>query len=115
MGSVTAVLPDPAGNPLPNYVASNPEFFTPLGCAEGWMAFELNDRGSAALGVSPGQNSYNYFARKKGEKYEFAMLSLQKYNRNTPSDLQIQLMEEQFTRIGIPAQLREALIGNPPV
>ncbi|QOT18572.1 hypothetical protein [Paenarthrobacter sp. YJN-5] len=112
---VRAIDPIPAGER---------QYYTVLGCAEGWLAYSISDEGIKAIGLDGG-NVYYRIARllssgryldEYGEVYscvrtwEFLAFDVQAGKYASVQDA----MDDQFSTNGIPVRLREQLVGHGP-
>jgi hypothetical protein len=103
----------------------HPEYFTLLGCAGGWLAFEASVEGYHHIQAPAGGLLY-FFARRDGSSWTFdpgqdsAVLDGWQSAAisgpdATPAGLTVQQrMDAQFAAAGIPAALRPALVGPGP-
>nr|CAD47878.1 hypothetical protein [Paenarthrobacter nicotinovorans] len=110
-----AIKPIPAGEQ---------QYYTVLGCAEGWLAYSISGEGIKAIGLDGG-NAWYRIARLQssgryldeyGEVYssvhtwEFLAFDVQAGKYATVQDA----MDDQFSTNGIPVRLREQLVGHGP-
>lgn len=107
--------------PIP---ADQQQFYTVLGCTEGWIAYSVSDDGIRASGADGG-NVYFSLARLQGNgryltdfaqvwtsvhSWEFLSYSVQNGQYATVQ----QGMDDEFASKGIPVRLRTQLVGTGP-
>ncbi|UXM90798.1 hypothetical protein [Paenarthrobacter sp. JL.01a] len=110
--------------PIP---ANEQQYYTVLGCAEGWLAYAISDEGIRAIGLDGG-NAWYRIARLQGNgryldeygqvyssvhNWEFHSLALQNDPNNKFTTAQ-QSMDHEFETNGIPVRLRTQLVGPGP-
>ncbi|MBU8867861.1 hypothetical protein [Paenarthrobacter aromaticivorans] len=107
--------------PIP---AEQQQYYTVLGCAEGWLAYAISDEGIRAIGLDGGNAWYN-FARLQGNgryltdftqlwtsvhTWEFLAFDVQNGKYATVQEG----MDAEFANYGIPVRLRTQLVGPGP-
>lgn len=111
--------------------AEQQRYYTVLGCAEGWLVYDITDEGATAVqvtGVESFQLPYTYLvAKADGGRWltdlqqDWSVLS-DWPSTGRANDIPVngkmlshaEAMDLQFTQKGIPAALRPALVGEPP-
>ncbi|WP_120520534.1 hypothetical protein [Arthrobacter celericrescens] len=116
-------------NPVTEAIpAAEQKYYTVLGCAEGWIAYETSDEGARAMGLDGGNAWYN-LARLQGNKrfltdfqQEWAAVFTWKFHslnndvsQNGQAMTPQQAMDKEFAEKGIPVNLREQLVGKGPM
>lgn len=119
----------PADNPqawVMQDINAAPENYTVLACSGGWLSFELSDAGYQSWldafereGLQQESSPFFYFAKFDGSNYAFKLENTVPNWQPRPGVDQrpeplIQEMERDLEGAGIPAALREALVGSPP-
>ncbi|MFC8040214.1 hypothetical protein ACFUOZ_12740 [Paenarthrobacter sp. NPDC057355] len=110
--------------PIP---ANEQQYYTVLGCAEGWLAYAISDEGIRAIGLDGGNVYYNIARLQDNGRYlaDFAQLWSSVYNwefqslrvQNDPDKkfaTAQQSMDAEFAAQGIPVRLRTQLVGPGP-
>jgi len=107
-------------------IPSNEEqYYTVLGCAEGWLAYSISDEGIKAIGLDGGNAWYNIATLQSNGRYltDFTQLYSDVYNwefqsfavQNGQYATAQEAMDHDFATKGIPVRLREQLVGPGPV
>ncbi|WP_369745251.1 hypothetical protein [Paenarthrobacter sp. AMU7] len=107
--------------PIP---AEHEQYYTVLGCAEGWVAYSISDDGIRAIGLDGGNAWYNVGKLQANGRYltEFGQLWASIYNweslgyavQNGQFATVQQGMDKEFADKGIPVRLRTQLVGAGP-
>ena len=106
-------------------IPSNEEqYYTVLGCAEGWLAYSISDEGIKAIGLDGGNAWYNIATLQSNGRYltDFTQLYSDVYNwefqsfavQNGQYATAQEAMDHDFATKGIPVRLREQLVGPGP-
>ncbi|MEV7663012.1 hypothetical protein [Paenarthrobacter sp. NPDC089316] len=106
-------------------IPSNEEqYYTVLGCAEGWLAYSISDEGIKAIGLDGGNAWYNIATLQSNGRYltDFTQLYSDVYNwefqtfavQNGQYATAQEAMDHEFATKGIPVRLREQLVGTGP-
>jgi len=108
--------------PIP---ANEQQYYTVLGCAEGWLAYAISDEGVKAIGLDGGNAWYNVATLQDNGRYltDFGQLWTSVYNwefqtfavQNGKYATAQEAMDHDFATKGIPVRLRETLVGPGPV
>lgn len=115
---------DPAGAILKPIPAEQQQYYTVLGCAEGWLAYAIATEGGSVIGLDGGDVFYNLATLQSDGRYltdfeqlwtsvhnwEFLQHSVQDGRWATVQDA----MDNEFATNGIPVRLREQLVGTGP-
>ncbi|MDO5752297.1 hypothetical protein [Arthrobacter sp.] len=119
----------PADNPeawVMKDIAAHPENYTVLGCAGGWLSFKLSDAGYQRWlddfktnGLIQENSEFFYFGKYNGSSYQFKLgQSVPNWTPRPGVDprpaAMVKTMAKEMEQAGIPATLREALVGSPP-
>lgn len=107
--------------PIP---AEQQQFYTVLGCAEGWLAYAISDDGVRAAGLDGGNVNYSLARLQKNGRFltDFAQLwstvrdwDFLAFDVRDGIYATVQdAMDDQFSTNGIPVRLREQLVGPGP-
>ena len=107
--------------PIPS---NEQQYYTVLGCAEGWLAYSISDEGIKAIGLDGGNAWYNIATLQSNGRYltDFAQLWASAYNwhfqaieaQNGQYATAQEAMDHDFATAGIPVRLREQLVGAGP-
>ncbi|MDI2034444.1 hypothetical protein [Paenarthrobacter nitroguajacolicus] len=108
-------------NPIP---VNEQQYYTVLGCAEGWLAFSISDEGVRTIGLDGGNAWYNIATLQSNGRYltDYAQRWTSVYNwefqgfavRNGEFATAQEAMDHEFAANGIPVRLREQLVGAGP-
>ena len=103
------------------------QYYTVLGCAEGWLAYSISDEGIRAIGLDGGNAWYNIATLQGNGRYltDFGQLWTSVYNweshssalQNDPNNkfaTAQESMDAEFATKGIPVRLRAQLVGPGP-
>lgn len=107
--------------PIP---ANEQQYYTVLGCAEGWLAYAISDEGIRAIGLDGGNAWYNVATLQSNGRYltdfgqlwtsvdnwEFLAYDVQNGKYATVQEG----MDNEFATKGIPVRLRTQLVGPGP-
>ncbi|WP_144659213.1 hypothetical protein [Paenarthrobacter nicotinovorans] len=107
--------------PIP---ANEQQYYTVLGCAEGWLAYAISDDGIRAIGLDGGNVYYNIARLQDNGRYltDFTQLWSSVYNweflafdvRDGKYATVQEGMDAEFANYGIPVRLRTQLVGPGP-
>lgn len=107
--------------PIP---ANEQQYYTVLGCAEGWLAYAISDEGIRAIGLDGGNVSYGIAALQNNGRYlaDFTQMwstvhnweFLAFYVRDGKYATVQEGMDAEFANYGIPVRLRTQLVGPGP-
>ncbi|WP_166660338.1 hypothetical protein [Paenarthrobacter nitroguajacolicus] len=107
--------------PIP---ANEQQYYTVLGCAEGWLAYAISDEGIRALGLDGGNVYYNLAMLQSNGRYlsDFTQLWTSVHNweflafyvRDGKYATVQEGMDTEFATKGIPVRLRTQLVGPGP-
>ena len=100
------------------------QYYTVLGCAEGWLAYSISDEGIKAIGLDGGNAWYGVARLQDNGRYlndhgqlwssvynwEFQTYAVQNGQYATAQEA----MDKEFTDKGIPVRLRAQLVGPGP-
>jgi len=113
--TVRAIMPIPA---------AEQQYYTVLGCAEGWLAYSISDEGIRVAGLDGGNAWYSLARLQNDGRYltDFAQLWATVHNweflvfyvRDGRYATVQEAMDDQFATYGIPVRLREQLVGPGP-
>jgi hypothetical protein len=114
----------PAIKPIPE---AEQHYYTVLGCAEGWLVYEISDDGSRALQLDGG-NAWYHVARLQDGRFLFDVSApwstvfnwkFQALNNDVSLNgrrvTAQEAMDQEFALKGIPVELRPQLVGEGPV
>lgn len=100
------------------------QYYTVLGCAEGWLAYAISDEGIRAIGLDGGNAWYNVATLQSNGRYltDFGQLWTSVNNweflaydvQNGKSATVQEGMDNEFATKGIPVRLRPQLVGPGP-
>jgi hypothetical protein len=107
--------------PIP---ANEQQYYTVLGCAEGWLAYNISDEGIRAIGLDGGNAWYGVATLQSNGRYlddnqqiyssiynwEFLAYDVQNGKYATVQEG----MDNEFATKGIPVLLRTQLVGSGP-
>ncbi|MFK0040423.1 hypothetical protein ACIQTW_11320 [Paenarthrobacter sp. NPDC090517] len=110
--------------PIP---AEQQQYYTVLGCAEGWLAYSISDEGIKVIGLDGGNAWYNIARLQDNGRYltDFAQpwASVSNWDshsnsvQNNPTNkftTPQEAMDAEFANYGIPVRLRTQLVGPGP-
>ncbi|QOT18569.1 hypothetical protein [Paenarthrobacter sp. YJN-5] len=107
--------------PIP---ANEQQYYTVLGCAEGWLAYSISDAGVKAIGLDGGNAWYNIATLQSNGRYltDFGQPWTSIYNweflgydvQNGKYTTVQEGMDHEFATAGIPVRLRTQLVGPGP-
>ncbi|BCW38658.1 hypothetical protein StoSoilB3_01930 [Arthrobacter sp. StoSoilB3] len=107
--------------PIP---ANEQQYYTVLGCAEGWLAYSISDEGIRAIGLDGGNVYFNFATLQSNGRYltDFTQLWTSVHNwdflaydvQNGKYATVQEGMDAQFATYGIPVRLRTQLVGPGP-
>ncbi|MFF2842267.1 hypothetical protein [Paenarthrobacter sp. NPDC057981] len=107
--------------PIP---ANEQQYYTVLGCAEGWLAYAISDDGIRAIGLDGGNAWYNIATLQANGRYltEFGQVWTSVHNwdflaysvQNGEFATVQEAMDNEFATKGIPVRLRTQLVGPGP-
>ncbi|MDQ0104426.1 hypothetical protein J2T10_004100 [Paenarthrobacter nicotinovorans] len=107
--------------PIP---ANEQQYYTVLGCTEGWLAYSISDEGIRAIGLDGGNVYFNFATLQSNGRYltDFTQLWTSVHNwdflaydvQNGKYATVQEGMDAQFATNGIPVRLREQLVGPGP-
>jgi len=107
--------------PIP---ANEQQYYTVLGCAEGWLAYAISDEGIRAIGLDGGNAWYNIARLQDNGRYltDFTQLWTSVHNweflafgvQNGQYATVQEGMDNEFATNGIPVRLRTQLVGPGP-
>lgn len=113
-----------AVTPVPE---ANWKYYTVLGCAEGWIAYETSDEGARAMNLDGGNAWYNLGRLQDNKRFltdfqqEWSFVFTWKFHslnndvsQNGQAMTAQQAMDKEFADKGIPVELRERLVGKGP-
>ncbi|WP_454811435.1 hypothetical protein [Paenarthrobacter nitroguajacolicus] len=111
----------PAIKPIP---AEYQQYYTVLGCAEGWLAYSISDEGLRAQSLDGGNAWYRIAKLQNNGRYldDYGQLWSSVYNwefqtyavQNGQYATAQEAMDKEFTDKGIPVRLRAQLVGPGP-
>ncbi|GAA2862526.1 hypothetical protein [Paenarthrobacter ilicis] len=103
------------------------QYYTVLGCAEGWLAYAISDEGIRAIGLDGGNAWYNIATLQANGRYltDFGQVWTSVHNwefqgfavKNDPDKrfaTAQEAMDNEFATNGIPVRLRTQLVGPGP-
>jgi|GEM_PF-2235803 len=107
--------------------ASQQKYYKVLGCAEGWLAYELSAEGAQVIGGDGGDAWYNIAKLQDNKRFltdfqqPWASVSSWKFqalNNDVSQNGQHltvqQAMDQEFAQKGIPVEIRPQLLGDGP-
>ncbi|MGJ0386240.1 hypothetical protein [Paenarthrobacter nicotinovorans] len=107
--------------PIP---ANEQQYYTVLGCTEGWLAYSISDEGIRAIGLDGGNVYFNFATLQSNGRYltDFTQLWTSVHNwdflaydvQNGKYATVQEGMDAQFATYGIPVRLRTQLVGPGP-
>jgi len=100
------------------------QYYTVLGCAEGWLAYAISEEGIRAIGLDGGNVYYNLAMLQSNGRYlsDFTQLWTSVHNweflafyvRDGKYATVQEGMDTEFANYGIPVRLRTQLVGPGP-
>jgi hypothetical protein len=115
--------PTRAIEPIPE---AEQQYYTVLGCADGWLAYSISDDGARALQLDGG-NAWYQIARLQNGRFLFDVQApwstvfnwkFQALNNDVSQNGQRltaqEAMDQEFAQKGIPVELRPQLVGEGP-
>ncbi|WP_445154689.1 hypothetical protein ACTWLI_15770 [Arthrobacter sp. Hor0625] len=100
--------------------ANERQYYTVLGCADGWLAYSTSDEGAKAMKLDGGNTWFNIGKLQNGRflvDYQQAWSSVFDWESQAMNNQGLtaqQAMDKEFAEKGIPVELRPKLVGDGP-